>query len=81
MPKRPHLIPHARAWRTLSSPHSRVVLLTRREYHDESFGFRKPREYVFPDCVLHLLDILNDSNNAPQTRKLSCRIEPQMPLY
>ena len=22
----------------------------RRGYHDESFGFRKPREYVFPDC-------------------------------
>ncbi len=26
-------------------------LITRRKYHDESFGFRKRQEYVFPDCV------------------------------
>lgn len=22
-----------------------------RHYHDESFGYRKPREYAFPDCL------------------------------
>jgi len=27
-----------------------VVSTRRREYHDQSFGFRERREYVFPDC-------------------------------
>jgi hypothetical protein len=22
-----------------------------RQYHDESFGFRKPRDFVLPDCA------------------------------
>ena len=29
-------------------------LVPRRGYHDESFGFRKPRQYVFPDCMSRL---------------------------
>ncbi|KIM37025.1 hypothetical protein M413DRAFT_448750 [Hebeloma cylindrosporum] len=34
----------------------RGALATRREYHDKSFGFRKPREYVFPDYTQSQLD-------------------------
>ena len=34
-----------------------------RHYHDESFGYRKPREYVFPDCLsLFSLSFFTDSN-------------------
>ena len=37
--------------RLQKSLHTNPVLraATRREYHDKSFGFRKPREYAFPD--------------------------------
>jgi len=27
------------------------VLIVRRKYHDESFGFRKPRDFTIADCV------------------------------
>ena len=33
---------------------------SRRGYHDESFGFRKPREYVFPDCERTCANVLNN---------------------
>ncbi|KAF8957827.1 Transketolase, pyrimidine binding domain-containing protein [Flammula alnicola] len=42
------------------------ALPTRRGYRDESFGFRKPREYVFPDYTQTQLD--NRAQNAPLLR-------------
>ncbi|KJA23080.1 hypothetical protein HYPSUDRAFT_40201 [Hypholoma sublateritium FD-334 SS-4] len=41
-------------------------LQARRGYHDESFGFRKPREYVFPDYTQAQLE--NRAQNAPLLR-------------
>ncbi|RDB26956.1 putative 2-oxoglutarate dehydrogenase E1 component DHKTD1, mitochondrial [Hypsizygus marmoreus] len=49
----------------LRSRISSRVLWTRR-YHDESFGFRKPREYVFPDYTEAQLE--NRYINAPLLR-------------
>jgi len=40
--------------------------LRARPYHDESFGFRKPREYVFPDYSTSQLE--NRALNAPLLR-------------
>jgi len=34
----------------LSPQGSRVVAL-RRAYHNESFGFRRPRQFTMPDCA------------------------------
>lgn len=31
-------------------PPPTITMTRRRDYHDESFGFRKPRQYEFPDC-------------------------------
>ncbi|KAF5310667.1 hypothetical protein D9619_007724 [Psilocybe cf. subviscida] len=49
---------------------SKLLLLTsctrRRGYHDESFGFRKPRDYVFPDYTPTQLE--NRATNAPLLR-------------
>ncbi|KAJ3513296.1 hypothetical protein NLJ89_g3024 [Agrocybe chaxingu] len=42
------------------------VEFTRRQYHDESFGFRKPREYEFPDYTHTQLE--NRAINAPLLR-------------
>ncbi|KDR79783.1 hypothetical protein GALMADRAFT_241860 [Galerina marginata CBS 339.88] len=42
------------------------TLVTRRMYHDESFGFRKPQGYVFPDYTSTQLQ--NRAENAPLLR-------------
>ncbi|CAA7261195.1 unnamed protein product [Cyclocybe aegerita] len=42
------------------------VEFPRRQYHDESFGFRKPREYEFPDYTQTQLE--NRALNAPLLR-------------
>ncbi|KIY53250.1 dehydrogenase E1 and transketolase domain-containing protein 1 [Fistulina hepatica ATCC 64428] len=50
-----------------SSPHpNRCAVLIRRSYHDESFGFRKPREHTFPDYTEAQLK--NRHLNAPLLR-------------
>ncbi|TFK38288.1 Transketolase, pyrimidine binding domain-containing protein [Crucibulum laeve] len=41
-------------------------LLSKRSYHDESFGFRKPKEYIFPDYTATQLK--NRATNAPLLR-------------
>ncbi|KAJ7695948.1 dehydrogenase E1 and transketolase domain-containing protein 1 [Mycena rosella] len=41
-------------------------LVGTRKYHDESFGFRKPREFVFPDYTPAQLQ--NRADNAPLLR-------------
>ncbi|KAF8877232.1 dehydrogenase E1 and transketolase domain-containing protein 1 [Gymnopilus junonius] len=43
-----------------------AVLGTCRTYHDESFGFRKPREYQFPDYTQ--TQLVNRAENAPLLR-------------
>ena len=51
------------------SPVTRLRLngfISCRKYHDESFGFRRPREFVLPDCQCPLplpLDILTSTAN------------------
>ena len=35
----------------------RQSLVARRSYHDESFGFRKPRGFQLPDCASSLLPV------------------------
>lgn len=42
------------------------LLITHRKYHDQSFGFRKPREYIFPDYTDAQLE--NRYINAPLLR-------------
>ncbi|KAF9479328.1 dehydrogenase E1 and transketolase domain-containing protein 1 [Pholiota conissans] len=44
----------------------RAFIGTRRGYHDESFGFRKPRDYIFPDYTQTQLD--NRAQNAALLR-------------
>ena len=55
----------------------RTALATRREYHDKSFGFRKPREYTFPDCELNLnfasLSSSSTDYSVMKTPKLNSR--------
>lgn len=45
----------------------RQSLVARRSYHDESFGFRKPRGFELPDCELSLLPV-NMSDQIPVSR-------------
>ena len=49
----------------------RTVPATRREYHDKSFGFRKPREYAFPDCEFQLASFPPCTHSALQIPKTS----------
>ena len=56
--------------------------VNRRQYHDESFGFRKRREYVFPDCELGSFVIMDvifillylDTPNQLQNRAENARL-------
>ena len=57
----------------------------RRGYHDDSFGFRKPREYVFPDCKRDFVQSFYTNLSSVrsllllQTHNRSSKIELQTP--
>jgi hypothetical protein len=43
----------------------RPKLAVARGYHDESFGFRKPRVFTLPDCELTLVLVHAPFNGLP----------------
>jgi hypothetical protein len=50
-----------------------------RNYHDESFGFRKPRQFVFPDCEL-FLKFLCLGYNLPYWSYLPLKVLRHLPM-
>ncbi|TFY80498.1 hypothetical protein EWM64_g3510, partial [Hericium alpestre] len=61
------LTPHSRAVLSVRSNAKRIAyILHRRLYHDESFGFRKPRDFALPDYSPAQLQ--NRIDNAPLMR-------------
>ena len=47
-------LPNVLVRRGITKSFSGRVLIVRRKYHDESFGFRKAREFIIPDCAYNI---------------------------